>query len=162
MLKQNLDKFKNIVPTISMAQAKKLIDLLCHPGWYNQAAGFTDALSVAQTNNDYILAAFTKFSTCGYCKELKGEVFDNHSFGLWISLNGIVLSGIDLSIYDPVDKDLAARYNISTVPTVLALNPDGTERGRVVGYTPGTGVHIWLEQFSGILNGNTSPVPGGP
>jgi thiol:disulfide interchange protein len=152
-------KIALLVPKISKEQIQALLNALCHPGWYQQAGGFSDALSVAQTNNEYVLVAFTWYTGCGYCKKLKSEVFDTCSFGMWRFQNGLELADIDVSNATAADMAIVTRYHIAGYPTVLALNPDGTERGRVVGYSPGTGVHNWIQQFAAALGGNTTPPP---
>jgi hypothetical protein len=54
---------------------------------------------------------------------------------------------------------LANKYNVKVFPTAIAINADGSERGRSVGYSKGTGPRNWLIQFETNAKMNQSPAP---
>jgi thiol:disulfide interchange protein len=159
-----LEKMKNplfehlkIEPSI----IKKLIDAICHPKWLTN---YNDALNSANNNNMLVLAAFTGFKWCSHCQHLENEVFDTCSFGLWLIGKGLVLLDIDVAAPPwttppPADQQaLLQKYNVTGFPTVIGLNADGSERGRVTGYTMGSGVTAWTQSFEGAAQLNlTSP-----
>jgi len=128
---------------------KSLHDILCHRHWY-QTEGFDDALAVASTNDLYVLAAFVAPSWCGPCACLEREVFESCIFGFWALNSGLILVSIDMSSSNPASDTLEDRYGIHGYPTVLKLNPDGSEGGRIVGYACGSGPGDWTDQFDAL------------
>jgi hypothetical protein len=78
--------------------------------------------------------------------KLEAEVFQTWKFLLWAYTRVVLLSVNDPNNF-PLDSPLAAQYNIDAVPTVLGLNAQGTELGRVVGYLSGTGAQEWIDAF---------------
>jgi thiol:disulfide interchange protein len=138
---------------------KKIFDLICHPKWLTN---YNDALNNAKTYNMRVLAAFTGYKWCGYCKALESEVFGTCAFGLWLIGKGLVLLNIDLaappwSTPPPPDQQaLLTKYKVAGFPTVIGLNADGSERGRVTGYSSGSGVPSWTQKFETNAQLNTT------
>ena len=139
--------------------ARKVFSALWYPSWYQQYAGYQEALAVATPYNLMVLAAFTGNSWCSHCQALKSEVFDTKTFGHWAFVNSVVLVDIGfpypVSQAAPEDTALMQQYNVIGFPSVLGLNADGTERGRVVGYMSGTGPANWIQQFEVATGLNT-------
>lgn len=124
------------------------------PEWLTD---YETALSFAQQMDKIILVHFTSSDVCQYCNYLKKEVYFTLQFVRWATQNAILLK-IDLPAYKALPEDIAAqnkalkkKYSISCYPTVIGLHPDGTERGRLEGYYPGTGVSDWLRGFNKII-----------
>lgn len=46
---------------------------------------------------------------------------------------------------------LKNQYRVAGFPTVLILTADGKERGRFVGYTPGSGPIAWIKKAGDIV-----------
>ncbi|WPD21213.1 MAG: thioredoxin family protein [Candidatus Electrothrix aestuarii] len=123
------------------------------PEWLTD---YETALSFAQQMDKIILVHFTSSDVCQYCDYLKKEVYYTLQFVRWATKNAILLK-IDLPAYKSLpehivaqNKGLKKKYSISCYPTVIGLYPDGTERGRLEGYYPGTGVADWLRGFNKI------------
>jgi thiol:disulfide interchange protein len=156
MMKNPLFKSLKMEPSI----LKKIFDLICHPTWLTN---YDDALNNAKTHNMRVLAAFTGYKWCGYCKALESEVFATCSFGFWLIGKGLVLLNIDVAAppwntpAPPDQQTLLNKYNVTGYPTVIGLNADGSERGRVSGYSPGYGVTSWTHQFESNAQLNTTP-----
>lgn len=68
---------------------------------------------------------------CGFCKKLDRETFSNE---LVIRLVREHL--IAVKVDADKEKDLAKKYNVTGLPTVLFLSPGGDELQRIVGFRP--------------------------
>lgn len=111
---------------------------------------YNTALAEAKKNKKVVFALFSDTVYCYYCKYLHIEVLTSGLFYSWADKK-VVLWKADLN--------LAAKYNVLGIPTAIGLNSDGTERGRSVGYSPGTGPKSWLIQFETNAKMNQSPGP---
>lgn len=117
------------------------------PQWYTDDKV---ALAEAKKAGKVVFALFTGPTWCGYCMYLENEVISTGTFLNWAQQK-VVLLKVDfpkpnLPSSDPSQK-LAAKYKVSGFPTAIGLNADGSERGRLVGYSKGSGPQIWLSQF---------------
>ena len=161
---------------IDMNAIKKLIDAICHPGWYENAPGFAEAKKLASTNNKTILLACTDYNGCCqyWSNCLKNEVFDHCEFGWWVLQNQLILVQLDCASLltnlatgdwnDSETANLILKYfladqdpNSWSVDTAAAarIDSDGeTCLGRVGVYTPGTGVKNWIAQFESATSMN--------
>jgi thiol:disulfide interchange protein len=152
-----LEKMKNPLfqsLKIDPSVLKKVLDLICHPKWLTN---YNDALNQAKANNLIVLAAFTGYKWCPHCQALESEVFATCSFGFWLIGKGLVLLDIDVNPPAPPDQQaLLNKYKVTGFPTVIGLNADGSERGRVVGYSSGSGVTSWTHQFESAAHLNTT------
>ena len=105
------------------------------------------ALRRAVQQNDSVLAGFVGLTWCYPCQKLEAEVFQTFKFLQW-ALGRVVLLQLDYKL--PIDQNgaekqqLLEKYDVSAYPSILALNPTGTELGRVEGYSPGSGVATWI------------------
>ncbi len=116
--------------------------LLVHADWITD---YRAALNQAKTRNKLVLLDFTGSDWCGYCKLLDKEVLTQPSFKDFADKNYIQVT-IDFprSKDLPADQkeqneNLAKQFKIGGFPTLIVLNPDGTEVGRQEGYQPGSG-----------------------
>lgn len=48
--------------------------------------------------------------------------------------------------WDSLDAPYEEKYNLTTVPTMVYLNDQGKEIGRLTGLRPLTGINRWLEE----------------
>lgn len=116
------------------------------PQWYtDDKVAFAEAKKASKI----VFALFTAPSWCGHCLYLENEVLSTGTFLNWAHQK-VVLLKVDFSQSvprtDPKWK-LKQKYNVSGYPTAIGLNADGSERGRLVGYSKGSGPQIWLTQF---------------
>jgi len=117
------------------------------------------ALAEAKKAGKIVFALFTGTNWCIYCKYLENEVISTGTFLTWAHQK-VVLLKVDfpkpgLPSSHPSMK-LASKYKVSGFPTAIGLNADGSERGRHVGYSSGTGPQIWLSQFETNAKMNSS------
>jgi thiol-disulfide isomerase/thioredoxin len=104
-----------------------------------------------------ILAYFGGSDWCGNCQNLDAEVFESSTFLNWFKQRQMVPFLADHLHYHPQDPaylqqntELELMYGIQAWPQVLALNADGSEIGRLVGYTKGYGPAKWIQNFSAM------------
>lgn len=137
---------------------EKIWAAIYHPTW---GTDYNLTLTEAAAHGMNIVAAFTGYNWCGYCQALQHEVFDTGTFGLWRFNHNLLLLDIDLAAPPWVtpppaeQQTLITKYSVTGYPTVLGLNPDGSERGRLVGYGPGTGAAAWIQAFENAAHLNT-------
>jgi len=117
---------------------------------------YEKALAAARARGKVILADFTGSDWCPWCVKLKREVFHTPEFEAWAEKN-VVLLMVDF----PRDKkqpeevkkrnrELARKYGVRGLPTVLFLDGEGREIGRT-GYVRG-GPAVWLKEAEAILS----------
>jgi len=76
-------------------------------------------------------------SWCGPCKQLSA-ILDN-------MVKAGELSDFEIEAVDVDDQsDIANQYNIRGVPTLLLVDDEGTEKGRMVGGGTAVGVRNWF------------------
>jgi thioredoxin-related protein len=96
----------------------------------------------AQQENKFILLCFSGSDWCPACKKLRSEVFDQPDFADFARAKFILVEA-DFPRYKPIghlqlqaNKALEKSFQVSSVPTVVVLTPDGQEIHRL-GYVPG-------------------------
>jgi protein disulfide-isomerase len=102
-----------------------------------------------------VLADFTESDGHKFCKKLKEEVFDTPEFQKW-AREKFVLLELDYprtkAQSDEVKRQNAAlkeKYRIQGVPTVVFLDGNEQELGRVVAYG---GKDTWMKQAKAIVD----------
>ena len=86
-----------------------------------------EALKKAKAENKQVFIDFTA-TWCVPCKKMEENVFSKEEVGTYYNQH-FVCCQIDIDQY----KDIAKKYGIRSIPTVLYLNPNGKEVKRVVG-----------------------------
>lgn len=86
------------------------------------------AVEKAKKEKKVVMIDFTA-TWCGYCKKLDQTTFSNQKVQSWLNDN-IVAIKVDIDQH----KDLAQKYNISSIPCLVFIDADGSETGRVLGY----------------------------
>lgn len=123
------------------------------------------ALTKAGETGKIVFALFRGSDWCAYCKILEREVLSSTLFHIWALLK-VVLLDIDFPL-DPddmpqgqIDQNIALydKYEVPGLPTAIGLNSDGSERGRLVGYSKGTGPQEYLIQFETNAKMNLLPL----
>ena len=134
----------------------KLVFSFPIPTW---GTDLQSAMSSAK-NQQGIVMAFFSVSNCSHCQALQNEVFNTPYFGFWLSVHGatrpiILFKSEVASFVHP--NDLDQTYHVSGFPTVIGLNSDGSERGRIIGYASGTYIWQWLQSFHDAAKLDQSP-----
>jgi thiol:disulfide interchange protein len=117
---------------------------------------YQQALNCAKQLNRIVLLDFNGVPWCSPCNLQESEVFEAQTFKVWAHAT-VVLLKVNLGVgnqafvaTDPNQEPLIAKYKMnapgSGVPTVVAINADGTERRRCVGYS-GEGPTEWITCF---------------
>ncbi|MCA9252572.1 MAG: thioredoxin fold domain-containing protein [Phycisphaerales bacterium] len=112
-----------------------------------QSLSFNDAVAKATEAKKFIFIDF--YTTwCGPCKMMDRDTFPDANVQKWLSEKAVALQ-IDAER----DIALADRFRIDSYPTLLFLNPDGSEFDRISGYvTPDE----FLKFAHGVEKGETS------
>ena len=118
-------------------------------------ADFDAAVEVAKKEHKDLLVDFTGSDWCGWCKKLQAEVFTTKEFDTFAK-GKLVLVEIDFpnqkkqtAELKKANEALQAKYKASGFPTIVALNGEGKEVWRQVGYMPG-GPKAWIEKLESL------------
>lgn len=116
---------------------------------------FETAKKIATEQNLSILANFTGSDWCPWCIKLEQEVFSTPEFKEFAGKN-LVLLLIDFPSKKKLpeeqatkNRDLANKYRIEGLPTILLLDPQGNVIGRT-GYQEG-GAKAYIEHLKTLL-----------
>jgi protein disulfide-isomerase len=108
----------------------------------NWLTNYEQARSQARTENKMVLMDFTGSDWCGWCMKLKREVFSTQVFKDYADTN-LVLLEVDFPRSKPqtteqkrANEALQQQYQIEGYPTIIVLNPEGKQVGKL-GYQPG-------------------------
>ncbi len=116
-----------------LALAALLLAAPIHAEGPFREASFEEALAAAKKDGKVVFVDF--FTTwCAPCKKLDATTWKDAAVVSWLGEKTIALK-LDAE----VETKLAARYRIQVYPTMIFIDPDGTERGRIVGYRDATG-----------------------
>ncbi len=112
-----------------------------------QSLSFNDAVAKASKEKKFIFIDF--YTTwCAPCKMMDRDTFPAANVQKWLSEKSIALK-IDAER----EFALADKYRVDSYPTLLFLNPDGTEFDRIAGYvTPDD----FMKFARGVEKGETS------
>ncbi len=95
--------------------------------WFE--GGFDDALKQARATNRLVFIDFWT-SWCGFCKKLDKVTFPDP--GVQAELAQMVALSVDAE--SPAGIPLAARYRATGFPTLVVVDADGREVGRIAGF----------------------------
>jgi thiol:disulfide interchange protein len=95
------------------------------------AKSWDSALKRAREENRVVLVDFYA-DWCIWCKKLDGTTLSDGPVAAFLSEKTVPLR-LDV---DHEGRELSKRYRVNGLPTVLILNADGSERGRIGGYLP--------------------------
>ncbi|HJV38006.1 MAG TPA: cytochrome c biogenesis protein CcdA, partial [Geothrix sp.] len=109
-----------------------------HAGWMEQ--DLEGALAKAKAEKKLVLVDIYA-DWCAQCKELDEKTWPDAALKQWIAANAVPIR-IDT---DAKRKDLAARLQIRSYPTVLLLDADGRELRRILGFQKPEVMKAWLE-----------------
>ncbi|WP_243322727.1 cytochrome c biogenesis protein CcdA [Geothrix sp. SG200] len=109
-----------------------------HAGWMEQ--DLEGALAKARAEKKLVLVDIYA-EWCAQCKELDEKTWPDASVKQWMAQNAVPIR-IDT---DAKRKDLAAKLQIRSYPTVLLLDADGRELRRILGFQKPESMKAWLE-----------------
>jgi thiol:disulfide interchange protein DsbD len=109
-----------------------------HAGWLEQ--DLEGALAKAKAEKKLVLVDIYA-EWCAQCKELDEKTWPDAGVKQWIAQNAVAIR-IDT---DAKRKDLAARLQIRSYPTVLLLDAEGRELKRILGFEKPAAMKAWLE-----------------
>ena len=113
------------------------------------------AQTEAKKDKKLVLVNFTGSDWCGWCKKLQAEVFTTKEFDTFAK-GKLVLVEIDFpnqkkqsAELKKANAALQEKYKASGFPTIVALNGEGKEVWRQVGYMPG-GPKAWIAKLESL------------
>lgn len=136
------------------------------PGWLTNPI---EARNQARKENKTILVEFTGSDWCPPCKKLKANVLDTPTFAEFAKKK-LVLLEVDF----PKDKSklthaahaenarLKQRFRVTSYPTVILLDKNSQELGRMVGFG-GDSAEAYIQRLEGYIAkaGAAPAAPGG-
>ncbi|WP_285574908.1 protein-disulfide reductase DsbD family protein [Geothrix limicola] len=109
-----------------------------HGGWMEQ--DLEGALTKAKAEHKVVLVDIYA-EWCAQCKELDEKTWPEAGVKGWIGQNAVAIR-IDT---DAKRKDLAAKLQIRSYPTVILLDAEGKELRRILGFQKPESMKAWLE-----------------
>jgi len=109
-----------------------------HAGWLEQ--DLERALAKAKADKKLVLVDIYA-DWCAQCKELDEKTWPDAGVKQWIAQNAVAVR-IDT---DAKRKDLAAKLQIRSYPTVILLDAEGRELRRLLGFEKPATMKAWLE-----------------
>jgi thioredoxin-related protein len=113
------------------------------------------AQAQAKKDKKIVLMNFTGSDWCGWCKKLQAEVFTTKAFDAYAK-DKLVLVEVDFpnqkkqtAALKKANEALQEKYKATGFPTIVALNGEGKEVWRQVGYMPG-GPKAWIAKLDSI------------
>ena len=132
------------------------------PGWLTNPI---EARNQARKENKTILVDFTGSDWCPPCKKLKANVLDSPTFAEFAKKK-LVLLEVDF----PNDKSkltpathaenakLKQRFRVSSYPTVILLDQNSQELGRMVGFG-GDSPESYIQKIEGFIAKSSPAMP---
>lgn len=144
-------KFTALLVAVFMAS---LLGLQSVEAWISH---YDRAVEMAKRDHKLILLDFTGSDWCGYCQLLEKEVFSTESFQKFTDDNFVCVK-VDFphehALAEDVQKQnaqLQATYKVDGYPTLIVIDTDGKELGRITGYNPGSGPDPVIAQLKSHL-----------
>ena len=109
-----------------------------HAGWLEQ--DLEGALARAKAERKVVVVDIYA-DWCAQCKELDEKTWPEAGVKQWLAQNAVAIR-IDT---DAKRKDLAAKLQIRSYPTVLMLDAEGRELRRILGFQKAETMKAWLE-----------------
>ena len=117
---------------VRLVFALLILSTLSFAGEVAWVKNYDDALRQAAQQKKSVILDMSA-SWCGFCRKMTREVYPDQEFVDYSRSHVFVRLFADT---DPQGEQLANRFGIRGFPTILVLNPQGKELGRVVGFRP--------------------------
>jgi thiol:disulfide interchange protein len=91
---------------------------------------YTKALAQAKKDDKLVMLDFTT-SWCGWCKKLNADTFSQAKVQQFL-----LDKAISIKVDGDKEQDLVKKYSVRGYPTLVFVDADGKEVGRIVGYRP--------------------------
>ena len=144
-----MSKHRHLALASAMALALVSSTVFAAAGWSDD---YDKGLAQAKAEKKLVLLDFTGSDWCGWCKKLQAEVFTTKEFDTFAK-NKLVLVEIDFpsqkkqsAELKKANEALQEKYKASGFPTIVALNGEGKEVWRQVGYMAG-GPRAWIAKL---------------
>lgn len=115
------------------------------------------ALAQAKAQNKLVLLDFTGSDWCPPCQLLDKEVFSTSSFKDFAGRNFITVT-IDFPVNKKLppaltrqNDQLQQQFKIVGNPTLIVVDANGKERGRILGYDHGSGPDVVIKKLQNYL-----------
>jgi thioredoxin-related protein len=115
------------------------------------------ALVQARAQHKLALLDFTGSDWCQFCKSLEEEVLTQPEFQRY-AVQTFVLVTIDFPRKTQLPDDLKRQnaelekeFQPNGFPTLVVVDSDGKQLGRIVGYDPGSGPQAVIDELRGIV-----------
>ena len=116
------------------------------------ATDLPKALEQAKAEHKIVLLDFTGSDWCVWCMKFDNDVLSQPEFARYAKTN-LVMVMLDFpnaikqsEALKKSNQELQAKFKVDGFPTYVALNPDGKEIGRQVGYLSG-GPQAFIAEF---------------
>jgi len=117
---------------VRLVLAVLMLSTLSLAGEVAWVKNYDDALKQARQQKKSVVLDMSA-SWCGFCRRMAREVYPSQEFIDYSSRHVFMRIFTDT---DPQGEQLAEKYGIAGFPTILVLDPNGKELGRVVGFRP--------------------------
>lgn len=122
-----LNRIVHLLIVSAAASSAAALQTVASEGVFREIT-FEEALAAAKEEKKVVFVDF--FTTwCGPCKKLDTTTWVDEKVVAWLGENTIPLK-IDAEI----ETELAKKYRVRAYPTMVFIDPDGKQRGRLVGY----------------------------
>lgn len=137
----------------SLILAVLVVALRAEPAWQTNVEA---AKQQAKKQDKAVLLDFTGSDWCGFCIRLKKAVFDKDEFAKFAEKN-LVLVEVDFPQKKKLPADvkkqndaLQEKFHIEGFPTIVLLDGDGKELGRIEGYE-GDNVSAYIKRLEKLI-----------
>lgn len=136
---------------------KRLMLVLClvvssaYGGW---SSNFTTSQKKAKADDKLMLVNFTGKKWCSYCIKQEKNIFKKTAFKNFAKAH-LVLVELDFPSGRKPKKslqELKKKFKVSGFPTVIVLDPEGTEVARYGGYNSSLTVEKYVERLEKLVN----------
>jgi hypothetical protein len=121
--------------------------IVAHPKWMTS---IRKAFSKATAEQKVVFALFTGPTWCPPCSLLEAEVIETSTFVKWADQNVVLLKLESTTPWvcdNAQHEKFRVKHNVSSWPTAIGFDPNGSERGRYGVYFKGDGPVTFLKAF---------------
>jgi thioredoxin-related protein len=134
-----------------LALATLALNLCAEPKWLTD---FDAVKQQAQKENKAILMDFTGSTWCPPCKALKKKVFSTSEFGDFAGKKLVLMEldfPYDVSKATKANQALMDQFKVDSFPTIVVLDKNGKELGRLEGYGGTESASSYLKKLDAFI-----------